>query len=371
MLDFDLLVIDGYLNGLSSDKLSKKYNCSKSKILGILKKNSIKRRSKKIFVPEEKEKIVLERYKAGETIQQIKEETGLGEKKIYEILHCSSAVRNRNKKIDNETKDKIHFDFINGLKPKDIAEKYKIEEGTVRRFLKEYGITFERVAHNKTDEKIKNKIVAEYSDGLNICELHEKYGFGTTTIARWVNEAGEMRSLSSAFSLSANKGRKHFRGSNLPWYSEKNKRWFVADSLWEAVRMEQLDKENDVVCWEKNTERIQYVGLDKKQHYYIPDFKIFYTEKISVEEIKPSNLVDDETNQIKISTAQKYYAEIGIEYKVITEKEIGIDNIKNFNSDGLISYTQELRKQNRKERRNKRAREIRYAKKNNYNRNTA
>lgn len=363
------LIIDDYLNGLSSIKIGKKYGCSKSKILSILRKNGIDRRSNKKAVSKEQEKIILEMYENEAEIKHIRETVGLGETIIYTILNKYGKVKNYHRRLPDETRNKIYNLFLSGIPAEEIKKRFSLRSTTaIYKILKEMGLKLTRKAHNKVDDKIRENIIAEYKNGSNICELHEKYGYGTTTIARWVNQAGVMRTLSSAFSLSANKGRKHFNGTNLPWYSPKNKSWSVADSIWEAVRMEQLDNDEYVLSWEKNTEQIPYVGLDGNTHHYIPDFKIYYTNgKIIVEEIKPSSLIGTEINQIKFSAAESFYEKKGIPFKIVTENEIGVENINNFNSDGLILYTQEMRKEKRKQRRNKRTRELRYAKKNNSN----
>ena len=349
------LIIEEYQSGLSSLKLAKKYNCSKSKILGIIKKNNIKRRSTKIILTKEQEDSIIKLYKNKVVIEEIISKLKISEKKVYEVLNKYGIVRNLNKKIDNETKDKIVECFNSGQKVSEIQENFNIKgDSTIYKILKENGIKIERVVHNKIDDSVRNKIINEYINGLNICELHEKYGYGTTTIARWVRNAGVMRSLSDAFTLSANKGRKHFQGTNLPWYSDKNKKWFIADSIWEAVRMKQLDEDDTVLSWEKSSERIPYKDLNDISHYYVPDFKIFYNNKIVIEEIKPFNLLNTEINTIKFEVAKQFYSKQNIDYKIVTENEIGIENIKNFNSEGLIKYTQDIRKERKKVLRNER-----------------
>lgn len=364
------IIIDDYLGGLSSFKIGEKYGCSKSKVLHILQKNGINRRSNKKTISQEQEKIVLEMYEKNTEIKQIREVVGLSESIIYSVLNRYKKVKNYHRRLPDDIREKIYNLFLSGLSAEEIRKQFSLRSTTaIYKILKEKGFKIERKAHNKIDENIRNKIINEYTNGLNICELHEKYGFGTTTIARWVRQAGVMRSLSSAFSLSANKGRKHFRGTNLPWYSTKNECWFIADSIWEAVRMEQLDLDEGVKKWEKGTERIPYIGIDGKNHYYIPDFKVFYFDgKTIVEEIKPANLTGTENNKTKFNAAKDYYGKRGILYTILTEKEIGIENINNFNPGGLISYTQEIRKERRRQQRNKRAKDKRYAKKNNANR---
>ena len=127
--------------------------------------------------------------------------------------------------------------------------------------------------------------------------------------------------------------------------------------------MEQLDNDKNVIYWEKCSDRIPYIDHNGISHYYIPDIKIFTKNKIIVEEIKPKILVDKELNKIKFEYAEKYYNNINIEFIVVTEDKIGIDNIKSFNPDGLMKLTKEMRDKQRKDRRNEQLRKKRKEKK--------
>ena len=132
--------------------------------------------------------------------------------------------------------------------------------------------------------------------------------------------------------------------------------------------MNQLENDNDVVFWEKSKDRIFYKDNDDKSHYYIPDLKIIKKDgTIIVEEIKPKSQLNLSINQIKFKAADFYYKNMNIIYKIITEDEIGIENIKNFNYDGLIKITKEIRERRRKDKRNERERKKRLQKKNNTN----
>lgn len=361
------IIID-YKNGLSSIKISKKYKISKKKVLNILKENNIQTRKTKIELTPSQENKIIELYRNNVENDIICKELNVCERKIYETLLKFNIKKKSRNKITDEEKNKICSDFLKGLTFNEILKKYSIKnECTIYSILKSGGIKTNKIPHNKTPELIKNEIINKYVNGENICELHEKYGFGTTTIARWIKEKGVTRTLSDAFTLSAIKGRKHFRGTNLPWYSTKMDKWYVADSIWEAVRMEQLDNDNSVCFWEKSTDRIKYSDKNGKQHYYIPDFKIIYTDKkIVVEEIKPKILTKLELNILKFNAAKLFYNNKNIEYKIITENEIGEENIKNFNPENFIKYTKEIREKRRKELR--KIRKNKKSEKNNNNR---
>ena len=76
----DSIIIEEYKSGMSSLKLAKKYGCSKRKILNILKKNGIERRSTKIIIPDNIKKIIIEEYKKETPISVIVEKTGIKSK---------------------------------------------------------------------------------------------------------------------------------------------------------------------------------------------------------------------------------------------------------------------------------------------------
>ena len=361
------LIIQEYKNGASSIKISKKYKISKSKVLKILKNRNVEIRTNKNILTKEQENKIIDLYTKNIDIETIKNEINVSKKDIYNTLTKFSVKRKTRNKISEKEKINICNDFLAGLKIIDILKKYNIKKDcTVYTILKKNGIQIKKVPHNKIDENTKNKIIQEYIDGLNICEIHEKYGFGTTTVARWLKEKNLTRTFSDAFSLSAIKGRKHFKGTNLPWFSLKTNKWFVADSMWEALRMEQLDNNDDVIYWEKCTERIPYLDENGKSHYYIPDFKIIYKDShIEIEEIKPKNLLENRLNKIKINTAISFFSEKNIIFKVVTEENLGLENIKNFNPNCFIKYTKEIREKRKKQLRNEREKRKRQENNNN------
>lgn len=359
-------IINSYLSGLSSLKVSKIYGLSKSTVLKILRKNDISRRNTSVKIDDETKNKIIDEYNKKTAIDTIIKLTKVSEKNIYKILHEENIVRYKNKKINLDIENKVCLLFNNGKTNKEICEILSIVPSTVGKILDKHNIKHPRYAHNKVDEHIRKKIVDEYANGKNICELSEEYGYGTTTIARWVNQCGKMRNLSDAFTLSFLKKRKYFHGTTLPYFSKKSNTWFFADSLWEAVRMEQIENDNNVCEWKRCDERIPYKDKDGKNHYYIPDLKIIYNDgKIIVEEIKPLSMINSEINLLKFQSAKEYFKNKNIEFIIVTEKEIGENNIKNFNPEGLMQLTKNERERRRKDKRNAREKNKRKRKKEN------
>jgi len=93
-------------------------------------------------------------------------------------------------------------------------------------------------------------------------------------------------------------------------------------SSYELKRMKQLDKM--VVNWtKKHGIRIEYLDKNNKIRCYIPDFLI---ENKIIEEVKPLVLVNSKMNNniFKKLAAEKYCKKNNLEYRTITEKELGI-----------------------------------------------
>lgn len=94
------------------------------------------------------------------------------------------------------------------------------------------------------------------------------------------------------------------------------------DSSYELLRMKQLD--NNGKTWtKKHGIKIPYKDKNNKIHHYIPDFLI--DNKI-IEEVKPKNLINSNylNTKIKLKAGKKYCKENGYQFRIITEKELGI-----------------------------------------------
>jgi len=260
-------------------------------------------------------------------------------------------------KLPDEIKQEAIKLYQAGLSQDQVSKELNIGDSTVSKILAEFGIEarkFESL-HNKKPQELKDEVIRLYADeNLGMNELSERFNIGTTTIARWLKEAGVTRNLSEAFAISAEKGRKKYRGTNLPWQSSKTNRWEFADSKWELVRMSQLDADEEVKSWTKLVGPVPYVDPNGVKRNYSPDFIIEYNDGHKVvEEIKPKAQKDNEINKIKSEAAQKYFNDRGIEYRIVTEDELGVEDINNFNIEGFASITEEERAKRRLERRAK------------------
>jgi len=118
-----------------------------------------------------------------------------------------------------------------------------------------------------------------------------------------------------------------------------SKKELLCRSLWERRVCKFLDESTGVKKWSFEEIEIPYVHpIDKKIHRYIPDFLIQIEKneqkKSILVEIKPNKQVNlkesasrnekilFEINKAKWQAAQKFCEKHGMEFKILTEKEI-------------------------------------------------
>ena len=117
----------------------------------------------------------------------------------------------------------------------------------------------------------------------------------------------------------------------------------VYRSNWERKFMVYCDRNDDIIYWASEELPVRYYSpLDKKYHRYFPDFvvKTVNNDKYMIE-IKPSRQVKKPKqpkrktksymresfeyikNQAKWSAAEKFCEDKGMQFKIITEKDLG------------------------------------------------
>ena len=119
-------------------------------------------------------------------------------------------------------------------------------------------------------------------------------------------------------------------------------------SSWEHRLMKYLDENSNVIEWRSEELVIPYVSpVDNRQHRYFPDFLVKMrmrdnTTKTMILEVKPAAQTKEPeiptrrtkkfitevmtygVNQSKWKAAREYCADRGWEFRLITEKELGI-----------------------------------------------
>ena len=88
------------------------------------------------------------------------------------------------------------------------------------------------------------------------------------------------------------------------------------------------DRSPNILSWSSEEIHIPYVSpKDNRYHNYYPDFYIEYTDKSNklrraLIEIKPHYQRGYKVNKAKWAQAEQYCTENGLEFKVLTEKEL-------------------------------------------------
>lgn len=109
-------------------------------------------------------------------------------------------------------------------------------------------------------------------------------------------------------------------GNRGKFYSKKNRKTMYYDSSWELARMQTLEKDNDVVYYQREPLRIPY-KFNGSRHYYHPDFLVTYRNGDQVlEEVKPKPLCRSYVNQAKFRAARLSCAQRGFWFSVITTR---------------------------------------------------
>ena len=140
--------------------------------------------------------------------------------------------------------------------------------------------------------------------------------------------------------------KKSFKGIYKPTNPKKyvgNPNNIVYRSLLERKFMVYCDNNTGIINWASEELPIRYYNpIDKKYHRYFPDFVVkMSTNKKYMIEIKPSRQVSKPKppkkktksymresfeyikNQAKWQAAQSYCEDNGLEFKLITEKDLG------------------------------------------------
>ena len=175
----------------------------------------------------------------------------------------------------------------------------------------------------------KASALAMYQDGVYITEIAMRTGFGTTTIFRWATEAGIIKPFSERIAdrVSSKQVGREVIGKRGAFHTAKGDVWIPTDSTYEQARLEQLERVSDVALMDRCRDRIPYHFGGRSRHY-IPDFKLTMIDgSVIVEEVKPARWVSDQKVRAKVLAAQRFYSALGVVFRVITEDDIGSENL--------------------------------------------
>lgn len=86
--------------------------------------------------------------------------------------------------------DKIIDEYIDGMNPANLGNKYGCDSTTIRRRLMKAGIVLRSMAEAQMIELPIDKIIDEYNNGMDTVILAEKYGCHSNTIRNRLKKAG-------------------------------------------------------------------------------------------------------------------------------------------------------------------------------------
>lgn len=216
--------------------------------------------------------------------------------------------------------------YKNGMSTRDVAKEIGVNKSSVTRWVNKYNIARTTAEHYGITISIIEDVLKEYNKGYGARTISKNLGISDTSIYRILKDNGiDIRSLKDAQSLRAEQGRQPIWGIR-----SKIKTRFGnirADSVYEAARISQLNLD-DNVSFVSRAKRIPFGN-----GFYTPDLLVEYVDGTKiVEEIKPTYRLNLDEVIRKKESAINYYGG-DIEYKIVTENEIGIDGFDSIDID--------------------------------------
>ena len=269
---------------------------------------------------------IVRRYEAGESTPQLAREFNVHASTVSAYLK-EAGVERRKPGPSAEMVAEAKRLYESGLSLEKVADQLAVHGSAVFSWLRNAGVTLRpRAGHSA---ELKDEALRLYADGMSTNAIADRLEVNATSVYEWVKAAGTIRSQSEATSIAIQNGRPVYSGINTPWQSTKTGRWEMANSTYELLRMGQLDADADVVSWGKKTPLIAYTDAAGKSRTYVPDFLIEYADgRRVVEEVKPAFQLESATVKAKHAAAREQLAADGIEFRVVTQNDIGADDIK-------------------------------------------
>ena len=275
-------------------------------------------------LPEDLRPVAVKEYADGATAEAVAEKYGIGTSTVMRWAAYEGLARTgpETKGVTQEKREAAIKMYEEGSSIAEVSKELGLGTSTVHRLVKAEGINRNLKEVTAAPAEVRAEALRMYSDGLNSYEVAEQLGLSQSTVARWAVDADISRGWSGAQALRVVLGRNKGYGVKVPFKSSKSDGELMAPSTYELARFGQLQADENVVSFRKARDRIPY-GDGRT---YVPDIEVRYADgRIAVEEIKPEYLLDDATVQAKAEAAREFYAERGVEYRLVTERTIGLD----------------------------------------------
>ena len=156
-------IIMSYKNNIESGEIAKKYNCSKSTILRLLKKNNIEIRKGRIGRLDIKEKEIIVFYKKCRSAEKVAKKYKCSPSLVYRILKNNNIKRNKYKIILNKNKVKEFYKKCRSAG--ETSNKFNCNISVILRILREDGV--------KLDKYKKMTINLDYNKVIELYKEHK------------------------------------------------------------------------------------------------------------------------------------------------------------------------------------------------------
>jgi len=224
--------------------------------------------------------------------------------------------------------------YAKGMSLVAIAAEFKVSRPVVTRWIQQCGT---KTNNYREKEKWAEAERLYVEEKLSTRQIARTLSLDYSGVSKKLSSKGLLRNKSESVSLMARKIN-GYTGRAGWWQSSKTGKWEPAASRYEMFRMKQLDEDQSVVSWSRANLEFIYAGGKK----YIPDFHIYYSDgRQVVEEIKPEFQLQNEKEKAKWAAAKTALGKVGIDFRVVTEKEMGREELKNFRPQGLLHVPEE------------------------------
>ena len=138
------------------------------------------------------EQQVIEMYRAGTGINQIKAEFDIYDPQLYTILaRHGVAMRQQPSHLDEEQAAAIVTDYLDGLSLKEIMVKYEVHTPRIYTLLRRAGYVPGRIKTNTPKSGAMYDIIQRlYDEGASIADIVANTGCSTATIYRYLTNSG-------------------------------------------------------------------------------------------------------------------------------------------------------------------------------------
>lgn len=358
--------IDMYFDGETIDAISNKLGKNPDKLAKSLRLIGVDVAPHAIST-DTIEKLADE-YKSGKTISSLAKEFKIDKGAISR--HLQNIGLKTSLKINNETISNLIDEYNKGSSIRALSKAYKLDHGAITRHFRSRGID---TSTGLTDGQRKDA-VTYYMNKESPESIARIMGFSSQAIRNSLIGSGvKLRNQSESSSLRLQKYGPSFKANKIPFQSEKNSKWLIADSTFEIARFIELENNINVKAYTKNIKPIPY---DNGARNYSPDILVTYKDGTKVvEEIKSSwqltyanKMLDLSIGGIeipeiaklmnvseslvtgflrmlrKIDAAISHYEKLGIDYKIITEEEISAEAFKESNYSSITKLSSNERR---------------------------